>query len=106
MRRTLSEQLALARGGEITRDESRVEEFLKELQEYDTDGNQFLFSNPGQVEFCDELGRGAYGAVWKGFLHLDSSKDPLPVAIKVLFDINEGIVAIRNQVDVIRKPIR
>lgn len=64
MKRTLSQQLAMARGDDASRDDCQMEEFLKGLQASDS-REKFSFIQPQYLEYCDELGRGAFGAVWK-----------------------------------------
>lgn len=64
VKRTLSQQLALARGEDLSKDEGQIEDFLKGLQAQDS-SEKFSFIQPQLLEYCDELGRGAFGAVWK-----------------------------------------
>ena len=62
LKRTLTQQLSQARGNDGERDDSNMEQFLTQLQE--SEGN-ITFIQPQYLEYCDELGRGAFGAVWK-----------------------------------------
>eukprot|EP01127_Copromyxa_protea_P016708 TRINITY_DN5008_c0_g1_i1.p1 TRINITY_DN5008_c0_g1~~TRINITY_DN5008_c0_g1_i1.p1 ORF type:complete len:866 (-),score=173.61 TRINITY_DN5008_c0_g1_i1:42-2639(-) len=89
-RRTLSQQLAAARGDDLRDDNYEMEDFMDWLQQKEeTETEKFAFIPPEKLEYCDELGRGAFGAVWKCFLHTPNAKKngKITVAVKVLFDM-------------------
>jgi len=87
-KKSLSQKIREAKGPEEDSKRNEgidlLDKYLKDLHA-DKSINEFQLINANEIEYCDELGRGAFGAVWKGLL--TSGEKRLTVAIKVLFEI-------------------